>query len=169
MGQGGKAEPRLTPAGHAFLDLRTEMLGAFGRTMPLVKEPGHKMEGRVTVRAPRNEYSFPFIDFLFEFRKENPSIDVAVLPWSPTDGVDDVLSGDVNLAYIGHASGAPLVRRQDARAGAVLPRASLPPGGGYAEHIERSASSPAAPPAARDTHRPEGRDDGRALELPEEG
>ena len=169
MGQGGKAEPRLTPAGHAFLDLRTEMLGAFGRTMPLVKEPGHKMEGRVTVRAPCNEYSFPFIDFLFEFRKENPSIDVAVLPWSPTDGVDDVLSGDVNLAYIGHASGAPLVRRQDARAGAVLPRASLPPGGGYAEHIERSASSAAAPPAARDTHRPEGRDDGRALELPEEG
>ena len=102
MGQGGRAEPRLTPAGHAFLDLRTEMLGAFGRTMPLVKEPGHKMEGRVTVRTPRNEYSFPFIDFLFEFRKENPSIAVAVLPWSPTDGVDDVLSGDVNLAYIGH-------------------------------------------------------------------
>ena len=31
--------------------------------------------------------------------------DVAVLPWSPVDGVDDVLSGDVDLAYIGHASG----------------------------------------------------------------
>lgn len=72
--------------------------------MPLAKELGHKMEGRVTVRAPRYEYSFPFIDYLFAFRKENPSIDVAVLPWSPTDGVDDVLSGDVDLAYIGHAA-----------------------------------------------------------------
>ena len=103
--RGGRAKPRLTPAGQVFLDLCTEMLGAFGRTMPRIKELGHELEGRVTVRTPRNEYSFPFIDYLFEFRKENPSIDVAMLPWSPADGVDDVLSGDVDLAYIGHASG----------------------------------------------------------------
>ncbi len=101
--RGGRTTPRLTPAGQMFLDMCTEMLGTYNRTMPALRELGRENRGRVVVRTPRNECSYPFVDYLFEFRKLHPTIDVAMLPWSPVDGIDDVLSQTVDIAYIGHA------------------------------------------------------------------
>ena len=78
--RGGRTTPRLTPAGQMFLDMCTEMLGTYNRTMPALRELGRENRGRVVVRTPRNECSYPFVDYLFEFRKLHPTIDVAPLP-----------------------------------------------------------------------------------------
>ncbi len=103
--RGGRAKPRLTPAGQLFLDMCVEILGHYDRAMPAIRDAGRQTRGRIAVRTPRNEFSYPFIDYLFEFRKLHPTVDVAMLPWSPTDGIDDVLSKTVDIAYIGHAEG----------------------------------------------------------------
>lgn len=100
-----RTKPRLTPAGQLFLDMCIEVLGSYSRTMPTIQNLRREVQGRIVVRTPRNEYSFPLIDYLFEFRKQRPAIDVAMLPWSPIDGTEDVLSGAVDIAYIGYVEG----------------------------------------------------------------
>ena len=101
----GRTKPRLTPAGQMFLDMCAEVLDSFNRAMPAIQNLRRETQGRVVVRTPRNEYSFPLVDYLFEFRKQHPAIDVAMLPWSPIDGTEDVLSGSVDIAYIGYVEG----------------------------------------------------------------
>lgn len=103
--RGGRFKPRLTPAGQRFLDLCVNVLDAYACGMRAVREAGCEISGRIVVRMPRNEYSYPLVDYLFEFRKAHPSIDVAMLPWVPVDGIEDVLSGTVDIAYVGHGEG----------------------------------------------------------------
>ena len=103
--RGGRSKPRLTPAGQRFLDMCVSVLDAYARGMYAVREAGREVSGRIVVRMPRNEYSYPLVDYLFEFRKAHPSVDIAMLPWVPVDGIEDVLSGAVDIAYVGHAEG----------------------------------------------------------------
>lgn len=98
----GVEKTRLTPEGQCFLDMCLRILAVYDEMMPRIREMHNAIEGKIAIRSPRSEYSYPLMDYIFEFRKEHPRIDVAMLPWVNTDGVFDVLSGAVDCAYIGH-------------------------------------------------------------------
>ena len=98
----GKERTRLTPAGQHFLEMAMQILEIYNEMMPQIGKVPQEVEGKILIRSPRNEYSYPLVDYLYEFRKLHPAIDIAMLPWVSTDGIRDVLSGAVDCAYIGH-------------------------------------------------------------------
>lgn len=102
----GKEKTRLTPAGQRFLAMAMQIIDAYASAMPEVKALSREVQGKVSIRSPRNEYSYPLIDYLYEFRRLHPQIDIAMLPWVNTDGMRDVLSGAVDCAYVGHVDPA---------------------------------------------------------------
>lgn len=116
----GKEKTRLTPAGQKFLAMAMKIIDTYNEAMPQVKELSKEVQGKVSIRSPRNEYSYPLIDYLFEFRRLHPQIDIAMLPWVNTDGIRDVLSGAVDCAYVGHVNPASTMEL-DGRSVAFVP------------------------------------------------
>lgn len=98
---GGKA--RLTPAGQYFLENAQQIVSLHAQMLPKLKELQREIKGKIVVRSPRNEYSDPLLDFIFEFRRQHPQIDIAIVPWNEVDGIEDVRSGAVDCAYVGYA------------------------------------------------------------------
>lgn len=100
--RGSVDHARLTPAGQRFLDMATRIVSIYDETMPEIKELQQNIEGKITIRSPRHEYSAPLLSYVFEFRNDHPHIDIAIRPWNDTDGIEDVASGTVDLAYVGY-------------------------------------------------------------------
>ncbi len=109
----GKEKTRLTPAGQKFLVMAMKIIDTYNEAMPQVKELSKEVQGKISIRSPRNEYSYPFIDYLFEFRRLHSQIDIAMLPWVNTDGIRDVVSGAVDCAYVGHVDPSSTVKLDD--------------------------------------------------------
>ncbi len=95
---------RLTPAGQCFLDMSKKIVALYAEMLPKLKELQHAIEGKITIRSPRHEYSSPFLDFVFEFQQDHPNIEIVLCPWVDADGIDDVTSGSVDCAYIGYGT-----------------------------------------------------------------
>ncbi len=96
-----KGTARLTPAGQSFLEMAGKIVALYDATVPALRGMQKEISGRLTVRSPRNECSRPLLDYIYEFCKENPKVDVVILPWSDADGIDDVASGAVDFGYVG--------------------------------------------------------------------
>lgn len=92
---------RITPAGQVFLETAKTVLRACEACRAQIGELERTISGKVVVRSPRNEFALPLLPYLSEYRECHPSVDVVLLPWSSRDGVSDVASGDVDMAYIG--------------------------------------------------------------------
>lgn len=99
----GKERTRLTPAGQQFLKMSMRILEIYDTMMPQISQVHKEIQGKISIRSPRNEYSYPLLDYIYEFRRLHPAIDIAMLPWVSADGVRDVVSGAVDCAYVGHA------------------------------------------------------------------
>lgn len=95
---------RLTPAGQRFLDMATSVIDVYRDALLDIEKLQAAIEGSIVIRSPRHEYSVPLLPYLFEFCKAYPRIDLVIRPWSEADGIDDVASGAVDLAYVGHGS-----------------------------------------------------------------
>lgn len=91
----GKERTRLTPAGQQFLKMSMRILEIYETMMPQIGQVHKEIQGKISMRSPRNEYSYPLLDYLYEFRRLHPAIDIAMLPWVSADGVRDVVSGAV--------------------------------------------------------------------------
>ena len=97
-----KDRARLTPAGQYFLDVARQMVDLYDEMLPKLRELEHEIKGKIVVRSPRNEYSQPLFDYIFEFRREHPQVDIVLYPWTDVDGLEDVENGIVDCAYIGY-------------------------------------------------------------------
>lgn len=93
---------RLTPAGQLFLNTAKQILALYDGMLPQLRDVQREVQGKIVVRSPRNEYSSPLLDYIYEFRTQHPQVDVVILPWTDVDGFEDVASGAVDCAYIGY-------------------------------------------------------------------
>ena len=94
---------RLTPAGQCFLDMAQKIVALHTETMPELQRLQQAIEGKITVRSPRHEYSSPLLGYIYEFQTSHPNIDIVICPWVDVDGMEDVASGRVDCAYVGYA------------------------------------------------------------------
>jgi DNA-binding transcriptional LysR family regulator len=92
---------RLTLAGQRFLEMAVQIVALHDQTLVSLKDLRREISGTVAVRTPRFEYSFPLLDYANEFSEQHPDIEIIMKPWEDVDGVDDVVSGAVDCAYVG--------------------------------------------------------------------
>lgn len=97
-----KGHPRLTPAGQLFLEAAQQIVGLHQNALAHIRDLQRAVEGQVVVRTPRNEYGDPLLDYIFEFRRDHPNVDVVMRPWVDIDGHEDVATGSVDCAYVGY-------------------------------------------------------------------
>ena len=94
---------RLTPAGQCFLDTALEIVSLSDDMLPRLRALQRNAEGKIVIRSPRHEYSAPLLNYIYEFQKIHSRIDVVICPWVDIDGIEDVISGKVDCAYLGYA------------------------------------------------------------------
>lgn len=94
---------RLTPAGQCFLDMAKKIIALHEETLPELQRLQQAIEGKITIRSPRHEYCFPLLNYVYEFQRSHPNIDIVIRPWIDIDGIEDVSSGKVDCAYLGYA------------------------------------------------------------------
>lgn len=116
-----KSGTRLTPAGQCFLDMALQIVATYDEKMPELRKVQKEVQGTLRIRSPRQEYSHPLLEYIYEFQNEYPNIEVILVPWVEEDGYADVASGEVDCALAGMPLRSEALRPEDDRDVQLVP------------------------------------------------
>ena len=94
---------RLTASGQYFLNICGNIVSKYDQMLPKVRDLEQAITGRVTVQLPMDVYFHPLVDYVMEFRRLQPAIEVVLKPWNTTDNLEAIESEQVDCAIAGTA------------------------------------------------------------------